>query len=95
MQLSEKVKEQGEWNERSAIHAIRAIALQGKTPLIRVVSNTYSEIGRALDIGALGVAVPLVNNAAEARDAVAAMRYPPLGRRSVSKPLAVHYSPEY
>lgn len=85
----------GEWNERSATHAIRAIALQGKTPIVRVVSNTYSEIGRALDIGALAVVVPLVNNAAEARDAVTAMRYPPLGRRSVSKPLAVHYPPEY
>ncbi len=39
-------------------------------------------IGRALDAGAAGVIVPMVNSAAEARAAVAACRYPPDGIRS-------------
>ena len=39
-------------------------------------------IGQALDVGATGVIVPMVNSAEEARRAVDAARYPPEGRRS-------------
>lgn len=38
---------------------------------------------KALDAGAGGVIVPMVNSAAEAQAAVAAMRYPPEGMRSM------------
>jgi len=37
---------------------------------------------KALDFGASAIIVPLINNAAEARKAVSACRYPPLGDRS-------------
>lgn len=53
-----------------------------KSPLVRVSQNDAGEIGRALDAGAHGVIVPQVNTAAEAASAVAACRYPPVGRRS-------------
>jgi 4-hydroxy-2-oxoheptanedioate aldolase len=39
-------------------------------------------IGRALDLGAAGVVIPLVEDADGARAAVAATRYPPAGVRS-------------
>ena len=42
------------------------------------------DIRRALDVGAAGVLVPFVNTAAEARQAVAAAKYPPLGVRGFS-----------
>ncbi len=50
--------------------------------LVRVEANNPTPIGRALDAGAGGVIVPLVDTAADAQRAVAAARYPPGGIRS-------------
>jgi 4-hydroxy-2-oxoheptanedioate aldolase len=50
--------------------------------IVRVGGNDAATIGRALDAGAAGVIVPLVNSAEEAASAVAASRYPALGVRS-------------
>ncbi|MEZ0165150.1 HpcH/HpaI aldolase/citrate lyase family protein [Kineococcus sp. LSe6-4] len=52
------------------------------TPLVRVRQNDAGLIGRALDAGAFGVVVPLVESAEQAAAAVAACRYPPGGLRS-------------
>jgi len=52
-------------------------------PLVRVAANDTAMIKHALDFGAEGVMVPLVNNAKEARAAVAACKYPPLGKRGM------------
>jgi len=54
----------------------------GSVGLVRVEANDPVPIGRALDAGATGVIVPLVDSAADAARAVEAARYPPLGRRS-------------
>src|SRR5207244_1298457 len=71
----------GLWDRASLENAIGLIG--GKTvPLVRVAENTPHAIGTALDAGALGVIVPLVETPAEAEGAVAAAKYPPLGRRS-------------
>jgi 4-hydroxy-2-oxoheptanedioate aldolase len=50
--------------------------------LVRVEANDATAIGRALDAGAAGVIVPMVNDASEAAKAVAAATYPPKGSRS-------------
>ncbi|WP_039939665.1 aldolase/citrate lyase family protein, partial [Streptomyces himastatinicus] len=50
--------------------------------MVRVEANDLTYIGKALDAGASAVIVPLIDNAQDAADAVAAVRYPPLGRRS-------------
>jgi len=55
---------------------------QSVVPLARVGANDALLIGRALDAGAFGVVVPLVNTAEEAARAVSACRYPPDGTRS-------------
>ena len=52
------------------------------TVLVRVAMNSPDQIGRALDAGADGVIVPMVNSAEEAAAAAAACRYPPAGNRS-------------
>lgn len=59
-----------------------AITGVATTPLVRVAANQPDQIGKALDAGAQGVIVPMVNNAQDAERAVAACRYPPLGTRS-------------
>jgi 4-hydroxy-2-oxoheptanedioate aldolase len=61
---------------------LQAVGAAGATPITRVLSNDPFRITKALDAGALGVIVPLVNSAAEAERAVAACRYPPHGNRS-------------
>jgi 4-hydroxy-2-oxoheptanedioate aldolase len=50
--------------------------------MVRVAGNDAAPIGRALDAGAAGVIVPLVNSPEEAARAVGACRYPPAGIRS-------------
>jgi 2-keto-3-deoxy-L-rhamnonate aldolase RhmA len=56
----------------------------GVTPLVRVPSHEPHAINRILDCGALGVIAPHVESADEARAIVAACRFAPHGRRSVS-----------
>ena len=59
-----------------------AISTTDATPLVRVPWNEPYEIMKALDAGAYGVIVPMINNRLEAEQAVAACRYPPEGIRS-------------
>jgi 2-keto-3-deoxy-L-rhamnonate aldolase RhmA len=56
----------------------------GITPFVRVPANEAAWIGGALDGGAVGIVVPHVDSAEDARRAVAAARYPPVGARSLS-----------
>lgn len=63
----------------AVLHAIDAA---GAPPLVRVGRNDPWMIGRALDRGAHGVIVPMVDDAGQAAAAVAACRYAPGGVRS-------------
>jgi len=60
-----------------------AIADAGCVSLCRVPAGKHDHIKRALDNGAHGVVVPMVNTRQEALEAVAACLYPPVGNRSV------------
>src|SRR3981081_906335 len=51
-------------------------------PLVRVAANQAYQICFALDAGARGIVVPMVNTSVEAEAAVRACRYFPLGNRS-------------
>ncbi len=61
---------------------LQAVAVAGVAPVVRVPWNDPAWIMKALDAGAGGVIVPMVNSAAEAAAAVGACRYPPDGYRS-------------
>jgi 4-hydroxy-2-oxoheptanedioate aldolase len=67
----------------TATHMFASIADAGCIALARVPSNRHDHIKRVLDNGAQGVVVPMVNSREEALAAVAAMKYPPVGNRSV------------
>ena len=56
----------------------------GVTPVVRPRTNAAEDILQAMDRGAQGVQVPHVNTAAEARAAVAAVKFHPQGRRSLA-----------
>ncbi|MBV9247694.1 MAG: hypothetical protein JO227_00410, partial [Acetobacteraceae bacterium] len=62
----------------------------GLTPLVRVPANTPEYICRVLDGGAMGVITPHVRSAAEARELVKMVKFPPLGERSAGGALS-HY----
>jgi 4-hydroxy-2-oxoheptanedioate aldolase len=61
---------------------LQALSISSTPAIVRVSANDAAEIGRALDAGAGGVIVPLVETAEAAAAAVAACRYAPEGRRS-------------
>ncbi len=60
-----------------------AIADAGCVPLARVATGRHDLIKQVLDCGAMGIVAPMVMTAEEARDIVAATKYPPRGNRSV------------
>ena len=51
-------------------------------PFIRVPDATEGDIQKAVDIGALGIIVPMVDTAEKMERAVRFAKYPPIGRRS-------------
>ncbi len=53
-------------------------------PMARVPRGEYHFIARALDVGALGVMVPMVGTRPEAEHIVSCTRYPPQGRRGAA-----------
>ncbi|HZX03235.1 HpcH/HpaI aldolase family protein [Kribbella sp.] len=65
-----------------AIDAGAAIGARPSVGLVRVEANDPTPIGRALDAGAAGVIVPLVDTAEDVARAVRAAKYPPVGARS-------------
>lgn len=65
------------------VHGLIAMSgITGTVGLVRVPENSQTEISRALDAGACGVIVPLVDDASAALRAAKACRYPPRGTRS-------------
>jgi 4-hydroxy-2-oxoheptanedioate aldolase len=66
----------------SMVPMFQAIRAEGTAAITRVLSNDPFLIMKALDAGAWGVIVPLVNDAEDAARAVSACRYPPRGIRS-------------
>lgn len=59
----------------------------GVTPIVRVPGHEHHHCARALDNGALGVVVPHVDTAEQARRIADFCRYPPLGHRSIAGPM--------
>src|SRR5258707_8791641 len=70
---------------------LQAVSQTETVPVGRVAWNEPAAIMKALDLGAYGIIMPLVNTAKEAAMAVAACRYPPVGMRSNGPVRAVQY----
>lgn len=63
---------------------LQAIAPHGSTAIVRPPWNDAVMVKRLLDVGAPGLLFPMVQSVEEARQAVAASRYPPNGIRGVA-----------
>jgi 4-hydroxy-2-oxoheptanedioate aldolase len=73
---------------RSILPQLQAMAPYPVHPIVRPVIGDVSLIKQLLDIGAQTLLVPLVESGEQARQLVAAMRYPPAGIRGVGPSLA-------
>jgi 4-hydroxy-2-oxoheptanedioate aldolase len=70
-----------DWSQATMIFA--AVADAGCVPLVRIPEGSHHYIKRVLDAGAWGIVVPMVDTVEQARTAIAAAKYPPVGNRSV------------
>jgi len=66
------------------VHMLQALSATKAVPVVRVPWNDTVMVKRVLDAGAPTVMFPFVQNADEARRAVAATRYPPQGVRGMA-----------
>ncbi|AYG67121.1 MULTISPECIES: aldolase/citrate lyase family protein [unclassified Rhizobium] len=77
---------------------IRAADVHRVPAMVRVPGHAAEDIATVLDAGAAGVLVPRVSTAEQARAAIKATRYPPLGARGVGPGRAAAYGyriPDY
>ena len=73
--------EHGSADMETVQRVCRAARSAGVAPLVRITEITYALIARTLDAGALGLMVPHVETAADAREIVRCAKYPPAGER--------------
>jgi len=72
-------------NEASdLLRQMQALGRSRSTPIVRPPWNDPVTIKRILDVGAPALLIPFVQNAEEAKAAVAACRYPPRGVRGIT-----------
>ena len=69
-------------------HAVRYMEAARLPMIVRAPSKDSHHIARVLDMGAEGLMVPMVNDAAEARAVVDAVKYSPEGNRGVALGIA-------
>lgn len=80
---------------REAEELIRVINLCGVTPYVRLTANDPNLIKRVMDAGAHGIIVPMVLTEEECQQAVAAVKYPPVGKRGVGLARAQGYGANF
>jgi 2-keto-3-deoxy-L-rhamnonate aldolase RhmA len=66
------------------VHMLQAVGNTAMAPVVRVPWNDTTMVKRVLDAGAPTLLFPFIQNADEARHAVAATRYPPEGVRGMA-----------
>ncbi|MDQ4502120.1 HpcH/HpaI aldolase/citrate lyase family protein [Sinomonas sp. ASV322] len=72
----------------SVLAQLQAVYGYSVLPMVRLPWNDAVLIKQYLDLGAQNLLIPMVNDAEQARAAVAAVRYPPHGVRGVGSALA-------
>ena len=80
--------EHGPNDLRSMLAVLQAVAPYASHPVVRVPHGDTALIKQVLEIGATTLLVPMVETAAQVRELVRAMRYPPEGVRGVGSGLA-------
>jgi 2-keto-3-deoxy-L-rhamnonate aldolase RhmA len=77
--------EHGTGDYSELIPQMQATSINNAPAVVRIAWNDAPRFKRVLDLGAAGIMVPYVTDAAQAKQAARAMRYPPEGVRGVAK----------
>jgi 2-dehydro-3-deoxyglucarate aldolase/4-hydroxy-2-oxoheptanedioate aldolase len=72
------------WSIESIRMLISTTRSTDMIPYVRVPATEYDFIARVLDVGAMGIMVPMVETAQQAKTIVASAKYPPVGRRGAA-----------
>jgi 4-hydroxy-2-oxoheptanedioate aldolase len=83
--------EHGGVSPSDAANFVRACELTDMTPLVRVGQRDAKLVLQYMDSGMLGVMMPGLETADDVRALVAAVKYPPLGRRGLGMVRAADY----
>lgn len=75
--------EHGSFAIESLPDICRALELGGTVPFARVAQNACKDIKQAIEAGARGIIIPMIENRQEMEQAVAWAKYPPAGKRGV------------
>jgi 4-hydroxy-2-oxoheptanedioate aldolase len=82
----------GQMGYEQTLGLVRACDLIQRPAVVRVPGHDFGGIGKALDMGAAAVIVPVVDTPEHARAVVDAAKFPPLGKRSYGgrRPIDFH-----
>jgi 2-dehydro-3-deoxyglucarate aldolase/4-hydroxy-2-oxoheptanedioate aldolase len=72
------------WSVETIRMLLATTPMQEIVPLVRVPTTEYDFIARVLDVGAMGIMVPMVESAAQASLIASSAKYPPVGRRGAA-----------
>ncbi len=75
-------QQHGMWDHAATVASIAGIHGGGAAPVVRVPLDDFGGVSRALDWGAEGVIMPMINNVELAKRFVGAAKFPPIGERS-------------
>lgn len=82
-------QEHGNISDDSMHELVAAAAACGVSPIVRVPDAQHWMIKRALDAGAHGILVPLLQTAEQAADVVKWAKFPPVGNRGFGSPFSM------
>lgn len=88
-------RQHGSFGEGELYPLMQGLSSAGTPAMVRVPGHDGPAIMRALDAGAAGVIVPMIETAVAAAEVVAACRYPPSGTRSWGPTRARHLTTGY
>ena len=72
------------WSIESIRMLVATTRCTDMIPYVRVPATEYDYIARVLDVGAMGIMIPMVESVQQAETIVAAAKYPPVGRRGAA-----------
>jgi len=86
--------EHGNISDDSMHECVAAIAACGVSPVVRVPEGQHWMVKRALDAGAHGIMVPLIQTVEDAKNVVKYSKFPPSGTRGLGSPFSMEkFSP--
>ncbi|MCH8828927.1 MAG: aldolase [Planctomycetes bacterium] len=72
------------WSIETVKGIIATLPEGGPVPIVRVPASEYHFIARLLDVGAMGLMFPMVQNGEQAQSIADCSKYPPTGRRGAA-----------